>query len=87
MEDCLKITKVDNTFLFPIIVARSSRDGFAPQYRVLASSRSGVKAWGWRDPRMKEQFQLTLDSQEMEDEGWPEDYNKGWFSTELLELC
>ena len=32
---------------------------------VLASfTRSGVTAWGWRDPRMKEQFQLTFDSQE-----------------------
>ena len=65
VEDCLKIRKVDNTFWFLIIVARSSHVGFAPELGVLASfTRLGVTAWGWRDLRMKEQFQLTLDSQE-----------------------
>ena len=65
VEDCLKIRKADNTFWFLIIVARSSHVGFAPELGVLASfTRLGVTAWGWRDLRMKEQFQLTLDSQE-----------------------
>ena len=32
---------------------------------VLASfTRMGATAWGWRDPRMREQLKLTLDSHE-----------------------
>lgn len=37
---------------------------------VLASfSRSAASAWSWRDPRMREQFQLTLDT-ELDCEGF-----------------
>ena len=50
---------------------------------VLASfTRSGATAWRWRDPRMREEFQLTLDIEVDSDR-----FRKAWMTLWGENLC